>query len=121
MKQSTSYRPGALLLLLSAAAGFLLSLYVYLAPLTGVTGTVGALLAMVVSIVIVAMAVILMRIVGRGSRITWRVLILIALAGNCFAGALLHEWWLCLAMVVGFIGYLIDFSAPSHAKKAVNS
>lgn len=118
MPQEKSSRLGVIVLFISAAAGFLLALYAYLAPLTGVTGSLGALLAIVVSVVIAIMAVILAVMSGGVGRIIWRILIVIALAGNAFAGALLHEWWLCIAMGVGLIGLIINIVNSARVQGA---
>lgn len=118
MPQEKSSRLGVILLLISAVAGCLLALYAYLAPLTGVTGSLGALLAIVVSVIIAIMALILAAMSGGAGRIIWRILIVIALAGNAFAGVLLHEWWLCVAMGVGLIGLIIDIVHSVSAKGA---
>ncbi|RJS92387.1 hypothetical protein [Salinisphaera sp. Q1T1-3] len=109
-------RLGAVVLGLSALAGLIIALYAYLAPLTGVTGTLGALLVIGVSALLIVMALVLMALSAGGGRIAWRVLILIALAGNAFAAALLHEWWLCIAMGVGLIGLIIDMCSPARAQ-----
>ena len=118
MSQEQSSRLGVMVLFISAVVGCLLALYAYLAPLTGVTGSLGALLAIVVSVVITVMALILAAMSGGTGRIIWRILIVIALAGNAFAGALLHEWWLCIAMGVGLIGLIINIVNSARVQGA---
>lgn len=95
-------------LLLSMAIGFLIALYAYFAPLTGVTGSGGALMAAVVPLVIVLLAGVLAKVTGPALRIFLSVILLILLAGNCFAGLLLHQWWLSAMMVIGFMALVID-------------
>jgi hypothetical protein len=113
---------GIVILLISAVIGLLVSLYAYFTPLSGVTGTPGALLAIAVTIAILMLGGALTRLPTGGRRIAGYVALIVLLAGNCFAGALLHEWVLSAAMAVGFVGLLIDLSGagriprtPSHA------
>lgn len=121
MSGSQSSRPGVLLLAAAALVATALALYNYFAALTGVTGTLGALLAVGVSLLILVMAGVLHALSSGGLRIAWRVLLVIALAGNAFAGALLHEWWLCLAMLVGLVGLIIDFFSPVRSGRQVSA
>ncbi|MES1939053.1 hypothetical protein T5B8_02350 [Salinisphaera sp. T5B8] len=112
----SSARFGAAVLLLGALASLSVALYGYFAALTGVTGTLGALAAIVVSGLLIACAGVL----ARGASGRWRNLlaglVVLMILGNAFAGALLHEWWLCAAMGVALLGLLIDlFAAPRHA------
>ena len=120
MSLSKSSRPGAAVLCVSALVGLVISLYAYFAPLTGVNGTLGALLAIVVSAVIALMAIVLMGMHAGAGRVVWRVLIVVALAGNCFAGVLLHEWWLCVAMVIGLVGLVISLFTRTAGSARAN-
>lgn len=108
MKTASPGSAGTAVLLFSAAVALLVALYAYATPLTGVTGTPGALLAVVVSIAIIFLTGLLPRSRPHASRAFWRAVLVILLAGNGFAGMLLHEWGLVIAMAVGFIGLVID-------------
>lgn len=114
MSQSLRAKLGAFVLLAAAVIGLITALYAYFTPLTGVTGSLGALVAIAACIVLIILAIMLAALQGRGARIALRVLILIGLAGTCFAGLLLHQWWLCVAMVLGLIGLIIDLCRPAH-------
>ncbi|HET8598101.1 MAG TPA: hypothetical protein VFM22_10095 [Castellaniella sp.] len=105
---------GAVVLLLSAIVGLALALYGYFVPLTGVTGTYGALLVIILTIVIALMALGLARLAPGAGRAAWRIVLLILLAGTCFAGFLLHERWLSIAMLAGLIGLIIDVLRPAR-------
>ena len=111
-------RLGTVLLLVAVLAGLGVAVYSYFAPLTGVTETLGALAAIGVSAVLVVLSLLLARRPGQGVLVP---VTLIGLVGNAFAGALLHEWWLCMAMGVGLIGLLVDTLAPQRGRKAVHS
>lgn len=109
-----STRLGSIVLLIASLAGLAIAVYAYFTPLTGVTGTLGALVAIMACLALAVLALLLAAIKGRGASITLRVLILVGLTGTFFAGMLLHQWWICAAMVVGLIGLILDMVRPSH-------
>lgn len=121
MSQPLSSRAGAILLLLASLVGLALALYAYFTPLTGVNGTLGALVVILACIVLAILALGLAAVPGRGIRIALRVLALLGLAGTFCAGLLLHQWWIAVAMVVGLVGLIIDMirsprtTRPAHA------
>lgn len=117
MLQSRSLRWGIMLLLLAAVVGFALALYAWLAPLTGVTGTIGALGVAIANVVLALFAFMLRASSHRGPRIFWAIIILLVLFGIGFAALLLHQWIITAAMVVGLIGLIAMISRPvSHDK-----
>ena len=112
MLQSQPSRLGSILLLLAAVVGFAVALYAWLTPLTGVTGTIGAL-GVAVACVLLALLTLLLRRASRGGmRVFLIVITLVVLFGIGFAGALLHQYAIPAAMVVGLIG-LIALSSNS--------
>jgi len=115
MASPRSYRLGAILLLAGALASLLVTLYAYVTPLTGVTGTAGALLVIVASLILILAALVLPALKGRGMRNLARVLILLGLLGTGFAGLLLHLWTVPVAMAVGLVGLIIDMTRPARA------
>jgi len=115
MPQSRSQRLGAIVLLVASLVGFAIALYAYFAPLTGVNGTLGALVAILANIALAVMALILPALKGNATRNVWRVLILLGLAGTFFAALLLHQGWICVAMVVGLIGLILDMVLANRA------
>ncbi|WP_130835892.1 hypothetical protein [[Erwinia] mediterraneensis] len=112
MLHSQSSRTGSLLLLLAAAIGFAVALYAWLTPLTGVTGTIGALGVAIASAVLAVLTFLLRAASGRGARIFLIIVTLLVLSGIGFAAALLHQYLITAAMVVGLIG-LIALSSNS--------
>nr|WP_298411189.1 hypothetical protein [uncultured Halomonas sp.] len=108
MPQSRSSNVGAMLLLIASLAGLGVALYAYFTPLTGVTGSIGALVVILACIALAVMALMLATANGRGALIALRTLILLGLVGTCFAGLLLHQWWIGVAMVVGLVGLILD-------------
>lgn len=121
MSTIRSSRLGAIILLAASLAGLAIALYAYFTPLTGVTGTLGALVAAAASVALAVLSLLLAVAKGRGSSIALSILILLGLTGTFFAGMLLHQWWLCVAMVVGLIGLILDLVRPSHRTRAAHS
>jgi len=107
MLQSHSSRPGGLLLLLAAVIGFVVALYAWMTPLTGVTGTIGALGVAIASAILALLTFLLRGVSGRGARTALMILTLIVLFGIGFAAALLHQYIITAAMVVGLVGLII--------------
>jgi len=115
MVSPKNYRLGAILLFAAALASLLVTLYAYFTPLTGVTGTAGALLVVVANVILLLAALVLPGLQGRGMRNLVRVLVLLGLIGTAFAGLLLHLWTVPVAMAVGLIGLIIDMTRPARA------
>lgn len=120
MLHSQSSRTGRILLLLAAIIGFAVALYAWLTPLTGVTGTIGALGVAIASVVLAILAFSLSAASGRGARIFLIIVTLVVLVGIGFAAALLHQYIITAAMVVGLIG-LIALSRDSARHNRVNA
>ncbi|WP_318357783.1 hypothetical protein [Enterobacter sp.] len=112
MLHSQSSRVGSLLLLLAAAIGFAVALYAWLTPLTGVTGTIGAMGVAIACVVLAILTFLLRAASRRGPRIFLIIVTLVVLFGIGFAAALLHQYIITAAMVVGLIG-LIALSSNS--------
>lgn len=121
MSISFTSKRGATVLCIASLAGLAVALYAYFTPLTGVTATPGALLAIVACLALAVMALLLAVVNGRGVAITLRTLILAGLAGTFFAGMLLHQWWICVAMVVGLLGLIVDMARPPHPARLPHS
>ena len=102
------YSSGPLLLVVSAAAGLAITLYHYMAPLTGVTETIGAGLV-VFSTGIMLVAALIHPILPSGvMRKTVMFLILVDAVCTMAAGYFLHEWLLIATMVVALIGAVMS-------------
>ncbi|GHC31824.1 hypothetical protein [Aidingimonas halophila] len=121
MSRSHSPRLGAIVLLVASLVGAVIALRAYFTPLTGVTGTLGALVAILATIALAIMALILPALKGNAARNAWRVLVLLGLAGTFFAGFLLHQWWICVAMVVGLIGLILDMALATRTARPAHS
>ncbi|MGD9427343.1 hypothetical protein ACLHDD_20075 [Pantoea sp. NSTU24] len=115
MLQSQTSRPGSLLLLLAAVIGFVVALYAWMTPLTGVTGTIGALGVAIASAILALLTFLLRGVSGRGARTTLIILTLLVLFGTAFAAALLHQYIITAAMVIGLVGLImLNKKSASH-------
>lgn len=119
MLTATVRRPlGPLVVFIAGMVGVLLSVYSYVTPLTGITGTPGALLVIASSIAIMADALILWRM-GDGAAfwIFW-ILGVLGAIGTAAAAAFLHSWWLLginFVVLAGLISMLAARGRPSGA------
>lgn len=98
---------GGYLLALGAAVAFGITAWRYFTPLSGITGTAGALVTMFgeAALVVAGFAIALM---ARGAgRITFVALAWIGIALTLLAAVLLHGWWAVAALVLAFIGLVI--------------
>ncbi|MFV9670221.1 hypothetical protein CKF43_14990 [Pantoea graminicola] len=121
MLHSQSSRMGSLLLLLAGVIGFSVALYAWLTPLTGVTGTIGALGVAIASAVLALLALLLRGVSRRGMRTSLIIMTVVLLSGIGFAAALLHQYLITAAMVIGLIGLIMlsrNPVAPNHRARA---
>ncbi|SLN50415.1 hypothetical protein AQS8620_02171 [Aquimixticola soesokkakensis] len=110
---------GAIIVLAGGLGGLAVSIYNYVTPLTGITGTPGAMLVIVSCALLVLDAILLMALSGHGARAFWRVLGFLGVFGTIAAAVFLHAWWLIAAMVVVFIGLVADAMLSAPTSKGV--
>lgn len=121
MSYSQSFGWGIIALLAASIVGLAIAVHAYFAPLTGVTGSLGALVVVVTCVVIGLLALVLAAAQGRGVRLALSVLILLGLVGTGVAGLLLHQWWLGVAMAVGLVALTLDMFRPGGANRYANA
>ncbi|CZY00480.1 MULTISPECIES: hypothetical protein [Enterobacter] len=121
MLHSQYSRVGTILLLLAAVIGFAVALYAWWTPLTGVTGTIGALGVAIASAVLAILIFVLRAASGRGARVFLIIVTLVVLAGIGFAAALLHQYIITAAMVVGLIGLIMLSSHSARYNHSVRT
>ncbi|EKM8121150.1 hypothetical protein FR731_13255 [Enterobacter hormaechei] len=121
MLHSQSSRVGTILLLLAAVIGFAVALYAWWTPLTGVTDTIGALGVAIASAVLAILIFALRAASGRGARVFLIIVTLVVLAGIGFAAALLHQYIITAAMVVGLIGLIMLSSHSARYNHSVRT
>jgi hypothetical protein len=106
---------GVFTVVAAAFAALAVSLYGYLAPLTGINGSLGALLVCISSVGLMIGGVLLSASKNRIARFLWFLLGLIAAVGTFLAAYFLHLPALMGLMVVVAIGLaLIQTSAHRH-------
>lgn len=121
MLHSQSSRVGTILLLLAAVIGFAVALYARWTPLTGVTDTIGALGVAIASAVLAILIFVLRAASGRGARVFLIIVTTVVLAGIGFAAALLHQYIITAAMVVGLIGLIMLSSHSARYNHSVRT
>lgn len=95
-------------LTVAALAGLGIALFNYFAPMTGVTGTIGALLVVGSTLLLALLGLVLVRRPGDGARLVPILALLVAL-GTLAAAWLLHEFWLLAAMAIALLALALDF------------
>lgn len=105
MSHAPYYRSyiGSGLIIASGLAAAGVALYLYLQPLTGVTGSIGALIVLAASVA-VAIGGMLTAITNAAA---WRWLTTLVILGTALAAFFLHGWWIMLAMLVAFVGLVL--------------
>ncbi len=114
----------AFLLLVASAVGCALAVFAYVTPLTGVNGSLGALIV-IGACVALAIGAFGLAFVEHGVwHILLWVLLLFGLIGTAVAGLFLHRWWIAVALGVGLIGLVIDltlFRRPARNRREERS
>ncbi|MFS2027365.1 pyrroloquinoline quinone-dependent dehydrogenase [Massilia sp. CT11-137] len=101
-------------LTIAALAGLGVALFNYFAPMTGVTGTIGALAVVVSTLLLALLGFVLARRRTGRSRLV-RVLALLMALGTLAAAWLLHEFLLVAAMAVALLALAVDLmSGPDR-------
>ncbi|MEX0695693.1 MAG: hypothetical protein WD075_14690 [Rhodospirillales bacterium] len=93
----------------AALCGIGISAFNYSAPMTGVTGTAGALMVVCSSILLAGAGVFLLFKHSGGSATFVRVLALLGALGTILAAWFLHEYWLVAIMVAATVAAIMSF------------
>ncbi|MCA1336982.1 hypothetical protein [Pseudooceanicola marinus] len=109
---------GAVLMLAGGLAGGIISAYAYFTPLTGVSGTPGALLVILSSVLIFLASLIVALVGSRAWRNVLRVLLVLGIVLTGIAGLFLLQPMLTAAMAVALVGWIIDCAQPARAARA---
>ena len=107
--------PGAGLIAAAALVGAIIAAWSFFAPMTGITGTPGALLVLVSSLLLVLDGGILN--FARHGAVYWTFIVLgiLGVLGTLAAAWFLHAFWLMTAMVVVAIGIIVEIAL--HASR----
>lgn len=107
------FKGGTALFLLASAVGLAAAVYGYATPLTGITGSLGALVVICSSAALVLAGVLLLVLRSRGLRVTFEVLALLGIVGTAAAAWFLHSWILVGAMAVALVALVVAMTAPA--------
>ncbi|TMV84093.1 hypothetical protein FGG78_22055 [Thioclava sp. BHET1] len=107
-REMQARRSGAIIVFAGAAAGMAIAIYASLASLSPVAGRVEAWLLVMFTFLLALAARGLPKLPGRLGRNILRVIMLLAILGIAFAAAYLEQVWIDIAMLLAFLGWLID-------------
>lgn len=110
LTSAAARRSGPAALTIASLAGLGISLFHYLAPMTGVTGTAGALLVVVSSILLALAGVVLFFRRFGGFALLVRILALLGALGTGVAAWFLHAFWLVAVMAVALAAVIADLA-----------
>lgn len=105
-----THRAAPAALTVASLVGLAIALFNYLAPLTGVTRTIGALAAVGACVLLALVGLVLLFRRAGGVAGLMRVLGVVGALGTLVAAWLLHEFWLVAAMVVALLAVAFDFT-----------
>ncbi len=117
----SSVRPRTILILAGALGGAAVAIYNYLTPLTGVTGSIGALIVVASSVLLIIAGLLIQLSQPGGWRTLLRVLVVLGAIGTGLAAYFLHEWWLIAAMVIVLVGVILDVSTTRSTGKGATA
>ena len=103
-------------LVIAALVGLAISIYHYVTPMTGVTGTAGALLVVVSSLLLSVAGIVLFLLHHGWVAALVRVLAVLGSVGTLLAAYFLHEFWLMAAMVVALLAIFFDLASKRGAR-----
>lgn len=112
---AAAQRVGPATLTIASLAGLGVSLFHYLAPMTGVTGTAGALLVVGSSLLLALAGIVLFVRRSGGFALLLRILASLGALGTMAAAYFLHEFWLVAAMAVALVGVAVDVASAQGA------
>ncbi|MEE2951455.1 hypothetical protein SAMN06297251_11471 [Fulvimarina manganoxydans] len=117
---SSGTTEGALVVIFGAIIGLIIAAYLYITPLTGITGSFGAILVIVSSALLILDGVMLLGAVTPGSRGVWLTLGFLGALGTLAAAWFLHAFFLMAAMVVVLVGLVMALARPPYATAAAS-
>ncbi len=110
------FRPngGAALMIVAALVGAAIAIWSYFDRSSGISGSAGALLVIVASLLLALDALLLFFLPPGGLRATFVTLGFLGATGTFVAAWFLHAWWLMGAMVVFVIALIAALAVRSR-------
>lgn len=110
-----AYRFGLIVLSFAALVALGMGLYAYFAPLTGVQGVWGPLVASFGAFCIAVGSALLLGANGKGARVTLFILLALGIVLTLFSAVLLHQWIMVAALAVCALAWVVATVAPKEA------
>lgn len=117
-RADTALHSGGYLMAAAAAVALGITTWRYFTPLSGVTGTPGALLAMFGEAALLVAGIALARLARGAGRSIFMGLSWIGILLTLFATALLHGWLSVGALIVALVGLVIECLTPASLTPA---
>lgn len=113
MSTSATYAPprrhlGANIVIITALVALGITAWRFFTPLSGVTGSGGAIVTMLAALVLLIVGVLLTKTGPGGARNFFLFLGWAGVIGTFFAALLLHGWWTAAVLVVCAVGVVIE-------------
>ncbi len=124
MSTSAAYAPprrqlGAHIMIIAALAALAITAGRFFMPLSGVTGSGGAMTTMFAELVLFILGVLLVKTGAGGLRNFILFLGWAGVIGTLFAASLLHGWWTVIALLVYAVGVVIETFGPKPSRSAL--
>ena len=99
---------GAYILIIAALIALCITAWRYFTPLSGVTGSGGAIITLLAELVLLVLGLLLVKQHAGGFRRFLLFLSWVGVAGTIVAALFLHGWWTAVVLAVGAVGVVIE-------------
>ncbi|HCN64584.1 MAG TPA: hypothetical protein DIT33_14490 [Pseudomonas sp.] len=123
MSSSAAYAPprrhlGAYIVIITALIALCITAWRFFTPLSGITDSGGAMVAMLAEFVLFILGLLLIKTEAGGARAFFLFLAWVGVIGTFFAALLLHGWWTAAVLVVCAVGVLIETFGSKPTRSA---
>ena len=124
MSTSAAYAPprrhlGAYLMIMTALVALAMTAWRFFTPLTGVTGSGGAMTTMLAELVLIILGVLLVKTGAGGLRKFVLFLSWAGAIGTIFAASLLHGWWTVAVLVIFALGVVTETFGTTPTRSGI--
>ena len=124
MSTSAAYAPprrhlGAYLMIMTALVALAMTAWRFFTPLTGVTGSGGAMTTMLAELVLIILGVLLVKTGAGGLRNFVLFLSWAGAIGTIFAASLLHGWWTVAVLVIFALGVVTETFGTTPTRSGI--
>ncbi|KQB54037.1 hypothetical protein AQS70_08175 [Pseudomonas endophytica] len=123
MSTSAAFTPprrhtGAYIVIITALVALCITAYRFFTPLSGITDSGGAMVAMLAEFVLFILGLLLIKTGAGGARAFFLFLAWVGVIGTFFAALLLHGWWTVAVLIVCALGVLIETFGSQPTRRA---